>query len=85
MTQEAAKETMARIDPERRCEITKNECGTDTWMAGRPCKCKPCRDWCADYAKTYGLTQYLHRVHGVPKLSSFAIDDPQYRAMLGVK
>lgn len=27
----------------RRCEITGNECGTDTWMKGRPCKCDQCQ------------------------------------------
>jgi hypothetical protein len=27
----------------RRCERTGNECGTDTWMKGRPCKCDQCQ------------------------------------------
>lgn len=29
----------------RRCEITKNPCGTDTRPAGLPCLCKECAAW----------------------------------------
>ncbi len=25
------------------CEITGNQCGTDAWMVGRPCKCNACQ------------------------------------------
>jgi len=28
-----------------RCYVTGNECGTDTWADGYPCKCKNCRLW----------------------------------------
>lgn len=26
-----------------RCVVTKNLCGTDTWMSGKPCPCPNCR------------------------------------------
>lgn len=26
-----------------RCFVTKNQCGTDTWMIGRPCQCPNCK------------------------------------------
>jgi hypothetical protein len=29
----------------RRCEITGNQCGTDTWMKGSPCHCPQCAAW----------------------------------------
>lgn len=28
-----------------RCAKTGNPCGTDTWMAGQSCPCKPCQAW----------------------------------------
>lgn len=28
-----------------RCLITRNECGTDTWMVGHPCRCSHCQAW----------------------------------------
>lgn len=27
----------------QRCLITGNECGSDTWMAGQPCRCQACQ------------------------------------------
>jgi hypothetical protein len=44
------------FSPERRCEVTKNMCGTDTWMTGRPCQCAPCKSWLSDYTATHGLS-----------------------------
>ena len=29
----------------RRCEITRNPCGTDTWAAESPCPCPQCQRW----------------------------------------
>ena len=29
----------------RRCEITGNPCGTDTWVKGTPCHCSQCAAW----------------------------------------
>lgn len=34
---------MDRLD--RRCEVTGNLCGTDTWEARTPCKCRQCQTW----------------------------------------
>lgn len=31
-----------QIEP-LRCLVTGNPCGTDTWMAGQPCRCAACR------------------------------------------
>jgi hypothetical protein len=28
-----------------RCLVTKNRCGSDTWMVGRPCQCDTCFAW----------------------------------------
>jgi hypothetical protein len=28
-----------------RCRVTKNPCGTDTWMKWVPCKCISCQEW----------------------------------------
>jgi hypothetical protein len=28
---------------ERRCLVTKNPCGTDTWAVGQPCQCAECQ------------------------------------------
>jgi hypothetical protein len=33
----------------RRCEITRNLCGTDTWEVLTPCKCKQCQAWLMVY------------------------------------
>jgi len=33
----------------RRCEITGNPCGTDTWEILTPCKCKQCQAWLMVY------------------------------------
>lgn len=30
-----------------RCEVSGNPSGTDCWVVGFPCKCKPCQTWCA--------------------------------------
>ena len=27
------------------CQVTQNECGTDTWPVDRPCECRPCQSW----------------------------------------
>jgi hypothetical protein len=32
----------------RRCLVTKNECGTDTWSAAHPCRCLQCLAWLAE-------------------------------------
>ncbi len=32
-----------------RCDVTRNECGTDTWMKGRPCQCSQCQQWLCEY------------------------------------
>lgn len=40
---------------ERRCLVTKNICGTDTWMKGRPCKCEECQAYLDEYI------DWLHR------------------------
>ena len=34
-----------------KCKITGNECGTDTWMEGRPCLCENCQRWLAENQK----------------------------------
>ena len=34
---------------ERRCEFTKNLCGTDTWGSLTPCKCRQCQAWLMEY------------------------------------
>lgn len=31
------------------CQVTKNPCGTDTWMIGHPCECKHCRAYLTLY------------------------------------
>jgi hypothetical protein len=28
-----------------RCEVTGNQCGTDTWREGFPCTCGPCQEY----------------------------------------
>jgi len=30
---------------DRRCKITGNECGTDTWTVGQDCECVECQAW----------------------------------------
>lgn len=34
--------TLGRIPLPLKCEVTRNECGTDTWAANDPCKCSAC-------------------------------------------
>ena len=34
----------AGFEQVRRCSITKNPCGTDTWAEGQPCPCKNCQE-----------------------------------------
>lgn len=29
----------------RRCKVTGNQCGTDTWMVGYTCPCVECAAW----------------------------------------
>lgn len=32
----------------RRCHVTKNECGSDTWGNGYTCPCLQCQAWLAE-------------------------------------
>lgn len=32
----------------RRCHVTKNECGTDTWKEGHTCPCLQCQAYLAE-------------------------------------
>jgi hypothetical protein len=41
----------ARFSMDRRCEITKNICGTDTWTEGKPCLCKNCQKYLIEISK----------------------------------
>ena len=33
---------------ERRCQVTHNPCGTDTWEAHTPCRCRACQAYLMD-------------------------------------
>lgn len=36
----------------RRCKITTNPCGTDTWAVGRPCQCDECQAYLKETTET---------------------------------
>ncbi len=37
-----------KVEPmTRRCQVTKNPCGTDTWMLGHSCQCDECQAYLA--------------------------------------
>lgn len=42
----------------KRCRITNNPCGTDTWMVGESCQCDECQAWLRDEAAP--PEQHLH-------------------------
>lgn len=38
---------------ERRCDVTANLCGTDTWAEGKSCECASCQAWLKTQQSTF--------------------------------
>jgi hypothetical protein len=39
----------------RRCQFTHNPCGTDTWEAHTPCRCRECQAWLMECTHGQGI------------------------------
>jgi hypothetical protein len=66
----------SHVQTNRRCQVTGNECGTDTWQYLKPCKCDECQAYM--WEKIDALVEGL-RFYGDPDTYfaiGFSVDRP---------
>jgi len=65
-----------------RCEVTKNQCGTDTWAEGYACACAPCQHY-LNVKASKGVTVYPSSFVRFPRVSEVA--EMQRKLQLAIK